>query len=202
MWSTTCRSGGFISNATTGVLDPAQHRPPSWRSPTRSRCKYFGVAATGTPGGAYNSLTAQQRQQVADAKAIRRAQIGVVFPTTSRRRLRRHTAGLGGQPELEDQRTVVDLRVLAARREGRHLAIRERHLEPGRAEKTEAYEIGLKTVLLERHAGVQHRGVLFGDRGLSAAVRIVDEYTTEPEHRRRRAAGRTPTPRHRQRAAA
>ena len=34
--------------------------------------KYFGVAATTVAGGAYNSLTTQQKRQVADAKAIRR----------------------------------------------------------------------------------------------------------------------------------
>lgn len=44
--------------------------------------QYFGVAATGTPGGAYNSLTAAQRRQVAGAKAIRLRTISTLFPQT------------------------------------------------------------------------------------------------------------------------
>ena len=41
--------------------------------------KYFGVASTGVAGGAYNSLTAAQKQQVADAKTIRAGEIGTVW---------------------------------------------------------------------------------------------------------------------------
>jgi iron complex outermembrane receptor protein len=41
--------------------------------------KYFGTTITSVAGAAYNGLTAAQRLQVADAKAVRAAQIGVVF---------------------------------------------------------------------------------------------------------------------------
>jgi hypothetical protein len=41
--------------------------------------KYFGSPATSVAGAAYNSLTDAQRLQIADAKAIRAAQIGVVL---------------------------------------------------------------------------------------------------------------------------
>lgn len=44
--------------------------------------QYFGVAATGTPGGAYNSLTAAQRRQVAAAKAIRLRTLGTLWNQT------------------------------------------------------------------------------------------------------------------------
>ena len=74
--------GGFTSNAATGVLDPANSAAQLALADLVA-LRYFGVAATATPGGAYNSLTAAQRTQVADAKALRRAQIGVVFPTTA-----------------------------------------------------------------------------------------------------------------------
>ena len=74
--------GGFTSHAATGVLDAA-NTAAQLALADLVALRYFGVAATGTPGGAYNSLTAAQRVQVADAKAIRRAQIGVVFPTTA-----------------------------------------------------------------------------------------------------------------------
>jgi outer membrane receptor protein involved in Fe transport len=44
--------------------------------------QYFNVAATGTPGGAYNSLTAAQRRQVAAAKAIRLRTFSTLFNET------------------------------------------------------------------------------------------------------------------------
>ncbi|QJU58347.1 TonB-dependent receptor [Sphingomonas sp. AP4-R1] len=45
--------------------------------------QYFNVAATGTPGGAYNSLTAAQRRQVAAAKAIRLRTFSTLFSETA-----------------------------------------------------------------------------------------------------------------------
>jgi iron complex outermembrane receptor protein len=44
--------------------------------------QYFGVGATGVAGGAYNSLTAAQRRQVAAAKAIRQRTFGTLFNET------------------------------------------------------------------------------------------------------------------------
>ena len=44
--------------------------------------KYFGAAITGAPGAAYNALGATQKQQLADAKAIRAAQSGWCSPGT------------------------------------------------------------------------------------------------------------------------
>ncbi len=45
--------------------------------------QYFGVAATGTPGGAYNSLTNEQLRQVAAAKAIRLRTFGTLWNDTT-----------------------------------------------------------------------------------------------------------------------
>jgi outer membrane receptor protein involved in Fe transport len=44
--------------------------------------QYFGVAATATPGGAYNSLTSAQRRQVAAAKAIRLRTLSTLYAQT------------------------------------------------------------------------------------------------------------------------
>ena len=124
--------GGFFSIA-NGAFDPVQpNSTAQLQTADLVALKYFGVATTATPGAAYDSLTAAQKQQVADAKAIRQSQIGVVFPTTVGRRLHGYPAGVGSQPELQDQRELLHLRVVATRREGRHLAVRQRHLERGR----------------------------------------------------------------------
>ena len=138
----------------------------------------FRCRGHGHSRGAYDSLTAQQRVQVADAKAIRRSQIGVVFPTATARRLRRYAACLRREPELEDQRTAVDLRFLAVRRKGGYLAVRQRCLERRGSEKTNAYEIGLKTVLLNDTL-VFNTAVFYSEiEDYQQQVRIVDEYTT------------------------
>ena len=129
-WSTTSTSGASPRNATTGACSRAT-RPRSSRSPTWWRSSISASPPPATPGGAYNSLTAQQRQQVADAKAIRQSQIGVVFPTTAAEGFKDTQPAFVREPQLQVQRSAVDLRVLAARREGRDLAVRQRRLERG-----------------------------------------------------------------------
>jgi iron complex outermembrane receptor protein len=69
--------GGFISN-NTGVLG-AGNSAEQLALADQVANKYFGTAIAGTPGTAYNSLTAAQRAQVGAAKALRQSQIGVVF---------------------------------------------------------------------------------------------------------------------------
>lgn len=69
--------GGFNSNATgalTGTNSDAQLLLAD-----AVALQYFGVASTGTPGGAYNSLTNAQRAQVAAAKAIRLGSLGGLY---------------------------------------------------------------------------------------------------------------------------
>jgi iron complex outermembrane receptor protein len=71
-------AGGFNSNASgalTGTNSDAQLLLAD-----QVALRYFGAVPTGTPGEAYNSLTAAQRQQVAYAKAIRNGQRGTPTP--------------------------------------------------------------------------------------------------------------------------
>jgi iron complex outermembrane receptor protein len=71
-------AGGFNSNA-SGALAGA-NTDEQLRLADEVASRYFGVAPTGTPGEAYNSLTDAQRQQVAYAKAIRNGQRGNPSP--------------------------------------------------------------------------------------------------------------------------
>lgn len=66
--------GGFASNSFTSANPGALAAGQSTAQLALADAvalQYFGVAATGTAGGAYNSLTAAQKRQVAAAKAIR-----------------------------------------------------------------------------------------------------------------------------------
>lgn len=77
--------GGFNSSAFTaanaGTLAAGQSAAQlSLADAVASQ--YFGVAATGTAGAAYNSLTAAQRRQVAAAKAIRLRTFSTLFNQT------------------------------------------------------------------------------------------------------------------------
>ncbi|HTF94501.1 MAG TPA: TonB-dependent receptor [Cellvibrio sp.] len=69
--------GGFISN-NSGVLGAGNSNEQLILADSVAS-KYFGVTGTGTPGAAYNSLTAAQKAQVGAAKTLRQSQIGVVF---------------------------------------------------------------------------------------------------------------------------
>lgn len=76
------RFGGFNATA-AGSLDSPNgaftNTPEQLAIADTIATKYFNVAATGVPGQAYRSLTAQQQQQVAAARAIRLAQLGTRF---------------------------------------------------------------------------------------------------------------------------
>ena len=160
--------GGFISNAASGVLDPA-NSAAQLALADQVALRYFGVAATATPGGAYNSLTAAQRVQVADAKAIRRAQMGVVFPTSAAEGFEETQPAWVVSPswKLSDQVSTY-----VSWQHGEKAGISQ--FVNGISNVVECRgDRGLRDRpqdrAPQRHAGVQHGGVLFGNRQLPAA---------------------------------
>jgi outer membrane receptor protein involved in Fe transport len=171
--------GGFTSHAATGALDLINNTADQLALADLVALKYFGVAATGTAGGAYNSLTAQQRVQVADAKAIRRSQIGVVFPTTTAEGFEATQPAFVVSPswKINEQ-----LSTYVSWQYGEKAGISQfvngvSNLVS--SEKTNAYEIGLKTVLLNDTL-VFNTAVFYSEiEDYQQQVRIVDEYTTD-----------------------
>jgi outer membrane receptor protein involved in Fe transport len=169
--------GGFASNATTGAL-LGGNSAAQLAYADLVALKYFGVAATGTAGGAYGSLTAQQRQQVADAKNIRQSQLGVVFPLASAEGFEETQPAFVVSPSFkisDNYSTYVSWQ------HGEKAGISQfvngvSNLVDG--EKTDAYEIGLKTVLLNDTL-VFNTAVFYSEiENYQQQVRIVDEYTT------------------------
>jgi len=169
--------GGFASNATTGAL-LAGNSAEQLVLADLVATKYFAVAATGTPGAAYLSLTAAQQRQVADAKAIRQSNIGVVFPQSTAESFEDTQPAFVVSPSFKIN---DDLSTYVSWQHGEKAGISQ--FVNGvsnlvRAEKTDAYEIGLKTVLNDGKL-VFNTAVFYSEiEDYQQQVRIVDEYTT------------------------
>jgi iron complex outermembrane receptor protein len=169
--------GGFASDA-VGAL-AAGNTAAQLSLADQVAQRYFGVAPTATPGEAYNSLSDAQRRQVADAKAIRAAQIGVLFNQTE------------AQPYQETQPAFVlspsykinpDLTAYASLQYGEKAGISQfvnGRSTPVKAEKTTSFEVGFKSALLDKSLILNADVFLTRIKDYQQSVRILDEYTTE-----------------------
>ncbi|KGF80763.1 TonB-dependent receptor [Massilia sp. JS1662] len=134
--------------------------------------KYFNAAS-------YASLTAAQKQQVADAKAIRASQVGVLFPLTQ------------AQPYVGNLKSFVlsptykftpDLTGYTSWQYGEKAGISQ--LTNGVSnlvdkERTSAFEIGVKSAFLNRSLLLNADLYLMNIRNYQQAVRVLDVYTTQ-----------------------
>jgi outer membrane receptor protein involved in Fe transport len=168
--------GGFASDA-LGALT-AGNSAAQLALADQVANKYFGTAITSTPGAAYNSLTAAQKRQVADAKAIRAAQIGVLFNRTSAEPFKDTLPAFVISPsyKINDNLTAY-----ASWQYGEKAGISQ--LTNGvsnlvKAEKTNAYELGLKSALFDRKLILNADVYLMNIRDYQQAVRVLDVYTT------------------------
>jgi len=133
--------------------------------------KYFGVAN-------YALLNAAQRQQVADAKAIRASQMGVLFDQRQ------------AEPYKDTQPAWVlspsykinsDLTTYFSYQHGEKAGIAQLVngvsylVEP---EKTDSFELGLKSTLLDKTLVFNADVFLMNIKNYQQSVRIVDQYTT------------------------
>jgi outer membrane receptor protein involved in Fe transport len=169
--------GGFDSTS-TGALAAASNSLEQLSLADRTANKYFGAAITATPGEAYAALSAAQRQQVADAKAIRAAQIGIVFTP------RDAEAFTASQPSfvispLYKLNESINTYVSWQYGEKAGIAQFVNGLSSlARSEKSEAYEWGVKSVLFGRKLLFNADVFLTDIKDYQQAVRILDVYTT------------------------
>lgn len=134
--------------------------------------KYFNAPS-------YGSLSAAQQQQVADAKAIRAAQIGVLFNPTQ------------AQPYIGNLKSFVlsptykfnpDLTGYTSWQYGEKAGISQ--LTNGVSnlvdkERTSAFEIGVKSAFLNRALLLNADLFLMNVKNYQQAVRVLDVYTTQ-----------------------
>ncbi len=140
--------------------------------------KYYGVAITNVPGAAYNSLTAAQKAQIANAKALRASQIGQLIPTVSSNYDDTlYTSFLSQAYEFNEQiRAYITWQ--SGEKSGTAFNING---EPTgvKPEKTNAYEIGIKTNLLDGDLVFNANLFRMDIDDYQQAIRKVDEWTTQ-----------------------
>jgi hypothetical protein len=170
--------GGFTTNAGDNLLTPNSNSAAQLAYADAVALKYFGVAATAVPGGAYNSLTAVQRQQVAAARAIRRAQFGVIFDEASAESFQDTQPAWVVSPSWKLSEQVS---TYLSWQHGEKAGISQfvnGSSDLVDAEKTDAYEIGLKTVLFNDTL-VFNTALFYSQiEDYQQQVRVVDDYTT------------------------
>jgi iron complex outermembrane receptor protein len=169
--------GGFTSNAATGALEGANSAAQLALADLVAQ-KYFGVAPSGVAGAAYNGLTAQQKQQVAAAKAIRRSQFGVIFNDATAEGFKETQPAWVVSPswKISDEYSTY-----VSWQHGEKAGISQFVNGTSNlvhAEKTNAYEIGLKTVLFNDSL-VFNTALFYSEiEDYQQQVRVVDDYTT------------------------
>lgn len=189
--------GGFDSVADTGanqgllgqlVQDPSNPTGPKIVVNNNSLAqlqladfvanKYFGVAATGTAGGAYNSLTANQKRQVANAKAIRQAQVGVLFNETELEEFDETQPSWVLSPTYKFNKNITGYLALQHGEKAGISQATNGISNLVKAEKTDAYELGFKSTLFSNTFVFNAALFRMDITDYQQSSQIVDEYTT------------------------
>lgn len=140
--------------------------------------KYFGKSIGGAAGSAYNSLSAEQQAQVAAAKAVRQANIGVLFNDTEAESYKGTLPAFVFSPSYK---VGENLSTYASWQYGEKAGISQ--VTNGvsnlvKPEKTGAFEIGAKAAFLDRTLLLNANLFLMNIRDYQQGVRVLDVYTT------------------------
>ncbi|MEO7580543.1 MAG: TonB-dependent receptor plug domain-containing protein [Massilia sp.] len=140
--------------------------------------RYFGVPLGVNPGDAYAALSSAQLLQVAAAKAVRAGQIGqLIGGVTSRYKDNLYTAVLSPSYRISERFTTY-ASWQYGERSGSALNVNGVTAN-ARPEATSAFEIGLKSSLLNNTLIVNADLFLVNIRDYQSTVRVVDEFTTQ-----------------------
>jgi hypothetical protein len=161
---------GFASDAKGGLL--AANTAAQLAVADAVAKKYYNAAS-------YASLSAAQKQQVADAKAIRASQVGVLFPLTQ---AQPYTGNLKSFVLSPTYKFTPDLTGYTSWQYGEKAGISQ--LTNGVSnlvdkERTSAFEVGVKSAFLNRALLLNADLYLMNIRNYQQAVRVLDVYTTQ-----------------------
>lgn len=134
--------------------------------------KYFNVPT-------YAALTANQKKQVAAAKAIRQGQLGVLY---NPRWVEPYKATQPSYTLSPSYKFTKDITGYAAYQHGEKAGIAQAYngeSYPVKAEKTDNVEVGFKSLLLNRTLVLNADVFLTRIKDYQQAVRVLDLYTTE-----------------------
>ncbi|MFZ6872651.1 TonB-dependent receptor [Undibacterium sp. Di27W] len=168
--------GGFSSNS-AGVLN-AGNTASQLTLADQTANKYFGTTITGAAGSAYNSLSTAQKAQVAAAKALRQSQIGVLFNPVQAEAFKGGLPAFVISPSYKINDNVTGY---ASWQYGEKAGISQ--VTNGvsnlvKAEKTSAFEFGLKSALLDNKLILNAALFVMDIKDYQQAVRVLDVYTT------------------------
>lgn len=164
--------GGFNSNASTGSIAGLSNSSEQIALANSVAKQYFDVDT-------YEALSDAQKLQVAAAKALRKTQIGSLF------------ASQDAQPFKETQPSFVVSPSYKINDQVTTFVSWQYGEKPGiaqfvngvssrvEAEKTNDFELGIKTLLLNRTLTFNATAYLTNIKNYQQSVRVVDEYTTE-----------------------
>ncbi len=161
--------GGFNSNATTGVLGTNTADQVALANSVAQQ--YFGVSS-------YNALSAGQQKQVAAAKALRAGQIGVLFNPVQAQRFTKNQPAFVLSPSYK---FTPDVTGYFSYQHGEKAGISQvvngisALVQP---EKTNAFELGIKTALLNKTLVLNADIFDMRIHDYQQAVSVVDQYST------------------------
>jgi iron complex outermembrane receptor protein len=133
--------------------------------------KYFGVAS-------YSGLNSTQKQQIADAKAIRKGQIGVLWGDVSAKSIHKVQPSYVISPSYKLNRNQT---AYVSYQHGEKAGIAQvvnGTSQNAKPEKNNAYEIGLKSVLLNNSLVLNADIFLNNITNYQQGVNILDPYST------------------------
>ncbi len=161
--------GGF-SNTASGAL--GSNSAAQLALANAVALKYFGVAN-------YAALSAAQKQQVADAKAIRQTNLGILWNVTEAQTFKKvqPTVLLSPSYKLSDDVTAY-LSLQYGEKAG-IAQIVNGVSSLAKPEKSTAYELGFKSVVLDRTLTVNADLFLTNIKDYQQAVQVYDDYTTQ-----------------------
>ena len=170
--------GGFASSATTGALIAGANSAAQLNLADQVANRYFGLAISSVPGAAYARLTSQQLAQVAAAKAIRLAQLGVVYGSTNAQPFKKTQPAFVVSPSYKFSDTETGYISWQYGEKAGISQIVNGISDLVAPEKNDSYEIGLKSSLLHHTLTLNADVYLTNIKNYQQSVGIVDQYTT------------------------
>jgi iron complex outermembrane receptor protein len=170
--------GGFSSNATTGGLIAGANSAAQLGLADQVASRYFGAPVSAVPGAAYAGLTAAQQAQVAAAKAIRLAQLGVIYGPTVAQPFKKTQPAFVISPSYKFSDTETGYISWQYGEKAGIAQVVNGISDLVQPEKNNSYEIGLKSSLLHRTLILNADVYLTDIKNYQQSVRIVDQYTT------------------------
>ena len=134
-------NGGFNSNATTGAL--GTNTAAQTALADQLALRYFGVAT-------YAGLTAPQQAQVANAKALRKANLGTLFSTVKSDNFNEIEPTFLLSPSYKFNENVTGYVSLQYGVKSGIAQVLNGYSKNADAEKTTSYELGFKSTLLDK----------------------------------------------------